>query len=223
MRCEREFSLTSSRTSSSAIRRSDRSSHRSRRLVGHLRAAIALRTLRAARGADTGLEIVCVMGPDDCAPIRLCDDQPFRLEHQQCLSHGRSADPELAGQLLLLQTRPGLQPAVENGSVDQLGRRGACVLNELSTFFEGPATDATIQYANRSSDRIYALRARGSAPATMAPRRARADVVGQKTSQPRWSASAPRGGVQRADTKRRPSERERRNALRDRGRRARRR
>ena len=83
-------------------------------------------------------KILGIVGADDCPPIRFCHDQAVGLQHQQCLAHGRSADPELAGQLLLLQTRPGLQTAVENGFVDQLGRRGTCILDELSTFFEGP-------------------------------------------------------------------------------------
>ncbi len=78
------------------------------------------------------------MRADDRAAVRRRLDQALGLEHQQRLADRRPADPELARELLLLQARPGLEPAVEDRLADQLRRRDARVLDELSASLEDP-------------------------------------------------------------------------------------
>ena len=59
-------------------------------------------------------------------------DEALGLEHEQRLAHRRPADPELAGELLLLQPLARLQPAVDDRLADQLGRGHARVAHETS-------------------------------------------------------------------------------------------
>ena len=189
--------MTSSRRSSSAMtsKRSQlaRSSSSSRRRSSLPRGAP--RSPRAARAAGTGRRGSAASWALTTAPrFGSATIRPSAWSTSN-VAHRRPADPELAGQLLFLQRGPGSSRPSRMACGSTRSPR-ARVLDQLPTFFEGPRhrRDHTVCKAVFKTG-SQALRARGSVPATTAPARARADVVDQKTSQPKSITKAPRGGV----------------------------
>jgi hypothetical protein len=74
----------------------------------------------------------------DRASVRSRDDETLGLEHEERLAHRSPADPELSGELLLLQAPPWLEPTVDDRLPDQLRRGDARVPDESAAVLEDP-------------------------------------------------------------------------------------
>ena len=136
---------------------------------------------------------------DGRAAVRRRDDEILGLEHQQRLAHGCAADPELAGELLLLQALPGLEPPVDDRLADQLGCGHAGISNERVARRQQPRHAGNHTVCNPAYQPAMA-RVEAAAGERAAPAPARTAVTTQNASQPACAASAPSGGVQTPET-----------------------
>ena len=152
------FSRTSSRSSSPGLERVEAVA-----ALAQLR-DLLLRDPRAGAPGGVALEqgaqvvevvqVVRRVHADHRSAVRRGIDLALDLEHQQRLADRRPADPELPGELLLLQTLPRLEPAVEDRLSDQLGRGHARVPHQPLAVSDRSSHGTKIQYAIRHANAV---------------------------------------------------------------------